>query len=223
MDRDQFQLDLKALDIELSEHQIDAFEAFESSLYEANTTRNLTRVPQRECATRHFIDSLLLAKVIEPAGRLLDIGSGPGFPAWPLACAFPNLQVTALDSNGKMLAFLRDHPLPNLVVVQNRAEDWDVAERFDWVTGRALAPLSVQLEVSARPCKIGGLVVPLRTPGDLPEIERLRDVLGLNLERVIEIDLPGTDVRRVVPLFRKKARTPREYPRTWADIRRKPL
>lgn len=223
MDRDTFRRDLETLALRLTESQLAAFEAFEADLYAANATRNLTRVPQQECATRHFIDSLLLVRAVEPTGRLLDLGTGPGFPAWPLACALPGLQVTALDSNGKMLAFLRDHPLPNLTVVQDRAEDWNVSERFDWVTGRALAPLAVQLEVSVRPCKVGGAFVPLRTPSDLTEIERLRNALCLNLERVVEIELPGTDVRRVIPVFRKTHRTPKGYPRPWAEIRRKPL
>lgn len=223
MDRDRFRGDLELLGMELTEDQLEAFEAFETDLYHANATRNLTRVPPQECASRHFTDSLLLVKAIEPTGRLLDLGTGPGFPAWPLACAFPSLHVTALDSNGKMLAFLRDHPLPNLTIVQVRAEDWDVWDQFDWVTGRALAPLAVQLEVSVRPCKVGGAIVPLRTPSDLPEIERLRETLGLNLESVIEIELPGTDVRRVIPVFRKIQRTPKGFPRPWAEIRRKPL
>lgn len=223
MNRGQFRRDLDALGITLSEAQFEAFEGFETNLYDANKTRNFTRVPKEECASRHFIDSLLLASVIGRSGALLDIGTGPGFPAWPLACAFPELMVTALDSNGKMLGFLRDHPLPNLTVVQERAEEWGVVEAFDWVTGRALAPLAVQLEVSARPCKLGGTVVPLRTPGDRQEIDGLRDTLGLSLESVVEVTLPSTDIQRVIPIFRKVRRTPKGYPRPWAEVRRKPL
>ncbi|RYG69749.1 16S rRNA (guanine(527)-N(7))-methyltransferase RsmG, partial [bacterium] len=82
---------------------LDRFETFEADLYEANEVMNLTRVPREECWLRHFLDSLLIAPWLPGEGSLLDIGSGPGFPAWPLALARPELQVTALDSSGKML------------------------------------------------------------------------------------------------------------------------
>src|ERR1041384_4679794 len=133
--------------LELTPEQVAQFEAFEAKLYEANAVMNLTRVPREECWLRHFVDSLLFQDLIPLNARVLDIGTGPGFPAWPLACARPDLQVTALDSNGKMLGFLRSQPLPNLEVVQERAEEWGAFERFGVVTGRALAPLPVQIEL----------------------------------------------------------------------------
>lgn len=219
---------LEQIGLRLSDSQIEAFDTFEERLYEANRTMNLTRVPREECALRHFVDSLLGWRAYgldeaAPPRTLLDIGTGPGFPAWPLACAFPSLEVTALDSSGKMLGFLRSNPLPNLRVEQERAESWGVRERFDVVTGRAVAPLAAQLELSAAPCKVGGKVVPMRTPGDAPEMERLASVLGLQLGPVEMVELPGTEVVRLFPVFTKVARTPRDYPRLWAEIRRKPL
>jgi 16S rRNA (guanine527-N7)-methyltransferase len=183
---------------------------------------NLTRVPEDEAWVRHYLDSLLFHDLIPEGWSVVDLGTGPGLPAWPLACARPDLRVTAVDSNGKMLGFLRTQPLPNLEVVQIRIEDWDVRERFDVVTGRAVAPLGVQLELSAPLLRLGGRVVPMRTPADDPTAVRLAP-LGLKLVEVVERELPGTDVVRAFPLYEKVAPTDRRYPRRWSEIKSKPL
>jgi 16S rRNA (guanine527-N7)-methyltransferase len=219
MDRAAFHGACLKLGIELTVAQLSGFEAFECALYAANQTRNLTRVPEEECWRRHFLDSLLITSFLPQGSSVLDIGSGPGFPAWPLACARPDLAVSALDSNGKMLAFIRSQPLSNLEVIQARAEDHPKREAFDVVTGRALAPLIVQLELSAAPCKVGGVVLPMRTPTDEPFAEPVPGY-GLELAHVHRAALPDTEVVRVFPEFRKVARTASKYPRTWAEIRK---
>jgi 16S rRNA (guanine527-N7)-methyltransferase len=198
---------------------LEAIAAFEEDLYAQNAVMNLTRVPREEAWLRHILDSLLIAEFIPKGAAVLDIGTGPGFPAWPLALARPDVQVTALDSSGKMLGFLRRHPLTNLTALQQRAEELLLADVFDVVTGRALAPLAIQLELSARPCRKGGIVLPMRTPNDLPEIERLASVLGLELEEVHRRTLPVIDAERVFPVYRKKKRTPSGFPRPWAKMR----
>lgn len=204
----------------LSDSQVLEFVAFRDSLYEANQTRNLTRIPQEDCEVLHFVDSLLVAEFVPRGARVLDVGTGPGLPAWPLACARPDLYVTALDSSKKMLGFLESRPLPNLRVVLARAEEWDVSERFDFVTGRAVAPLAAQLEISARPCKVGGLVVPFRTPKDEPIVATAaREGLGLRFERTERRSLPQFGAVRLFPLYRKVSRTHRGFPRAWSRIR----
>ncbi len=172
---------------------------------------------------RHILDSLLIAEFIPQGSCVLDIGTGPGFPAWPLALARPDLTVTAMDSSGKMLGFLRRHLLPNLSIEQGRAEELGLPEAFDVVTGRALAPLAIQLELSARPCRTGGIVLPMRTANDLPEIERLSEVLGLELEEVHRRTLPVIDAERVFPVYRKVHKTPHGHPRPWAKMRERAL
>ncbi|HZH99340.1 MAG TPA: RsmG family class I SAM-dependent methyltransferase, partial [Fimbriimonadaceae bacterium] len=115
---------LIGIGITLDEGMLHAFEQFEEDLYRSNAVMNLTRVPREECYLRHFLDSLLFHDLIPAGASVLDIGTGPGFPAWPLALCRKDLHVLALDSSGKMLGFLRRHPLPNLEVVQERAEEW---------------------------------------------------------------------------------------------------
>lgn len=209
--------------LELSQEQIASFDAFEDALYAANEVKNLTRVPRENAWRRHFVDSLLFHDLIPGGSAVLDLGTGPGFPAWPLACARPDLHLTALDSNGKMLEFLKSQPLPNLDVVQVRVEDWDVREHFDVVTGRALAPFAIQMELSSAPCKGGGLVIPMRTAQDDESIANLRTGrLSLKLKEIVRRDLAGEEITRVFPVYEKTAKTMRKYPRRWAEIKLKP-
>ncbi len=208
----------------LGQEQLAAFEAFAARLYELNAVMNLTRVPPDECELRHFIDSLLPARLIPQGSSVLDLGTGPGFPAWPLACARPDLRVTALDGSNKGLGFLRSQPLTNLEVVQARAEEWDRRESFDFVTGRALAPVPLQVELSAAWVKVGGLLAPFRTPSEQEAVQALpAKKLGLELEGFESIPLPEGDAVRLFPLLRKVVKTPREFPRTWARMKAKPL
>jgi 16S rRNA (guanine527-N7)-methyltransferase len=134
------------------------------------------------------------------------------------------LSVTALDSNGKMLGFLMTQALPNLRVVNARAEEWGERESFDVITGRAVAPLSAQLEISAAFAKIGGIVVPMRSASDLDLMDSI-DLrpLGLKLARVVDKPLPESDVRRVFPVYEKRKPTAPGFPRRWAELKKKPL
>ncbi|MCW5938935.1 MAG: 16S rRNA (guanine(527)-N(7))-methyltransferase RsmG [Fimbriimonadaceae bacterium] len=203
---------------------LDRLDRFARALYERNQVMNLTRVPPEEAVVRHFLDSLLVVPVLRPFESLLDVGTGPGFPAWPIACLLPETAVVALESSSKPLSFLREHPLPNLEVVQTRVEDWGRRESFDVVTGRAFAPLAVQLEVSAPFCRVGGAVVPFRTAKEADEARRFpARELGLTMEETFEVELPGDGAVRMFPVFRKSKKTPAGYPRRWAEIKARPL
>lgn len=226
MDTRLFESACAAVGLNLTESQLTLFQSFEHDLYEANKSKNLTRVLREECWVRHFLDSLLFQDLIPIRAEVLDIGTGPGFPAWPLACARPDLKVTALDSNGKMLGFLNSHLLPNLKTELARAEEFPKRESFDFVTGRALAALPVQLEVSAALAKVGGVIVPMRTEKDRSEIESLNPlVLGLELDTIEEKTLEGLGLPaiRFFPVYKKIKATPAKYPRKWAEITRRPL
>jgi len=208
----------------LDEAQLRSFERYIDRLYELNVARRLTSVPKEQCEIRHLVDSLLVAQFLTQGASVLDVGTGSGFPAWPLATARPDLSLTALDSSGKMLRVLKELAPRNLQVIQSRAEKFERREAFDFATGRAVAPLAIQLEVSAPFVKVGGAVIPFRTPAEqsaLPDAPC--KTLGLELESVEMRQLPGTDVTRMFPVFRKLKETDPQYPRTWANIRRAPL
>lgn len=219
---ERLQEEAEQIGLKLSQAQLQALSEYHQALYAANAVMNLTRVAEPEAWVRHYLDSVLFEDLIPAGSRVLDIGTGPGLPAWPLACCRPDLSVTAIDSNGKMLGFLRTMRLPNLEVIQVRAEEWDRREEFDVVTGRAVAPLPAQLELSAAFAEVGGCLLPMRTPQDDPELPDVQ-VLGIDLESVVDRPLPGTDVVRRFPVYRKNATTPRRFPRRWAEIKAKPL
>ncbi|HTQ09739.1 MAG TPA: RsmG family class I SAM-dependent methyltransferase, partial [Fimbriimonadaceae bacterium] len=130
MDHPSFAKALTELGLDLTPLQSEQFDLFEERLYQWNEVMNLTRVSRDECWLRHFVDSLLIQDLVPWKASVLDVGTGPGFPAWPLACARPDLQVTAIDSSGKMIGFLNRNPLPNLKTLQVRAEEWKMRERF---------------------------------------------------------------------------------------------
>jgi 16S rRNA (guanine527-N7)-methyltransferase len=208
--------------LDLTDAQMELLAGYHEALYAWNEVKNLTRVAPEEAWVRHYLDALLFQDQIAKDVFVLDLGTGPGLPAWPLAWARPDLHVTAVDSNGKMLAFLRSQPLPNLEVIQTRAEDWGVRDRFDVTTGRALAPLPLQLELSAAPTVVGGLVIPMRTSAEDFEAPKLNG-LGLKLREVLRRELPGTDIVRAYPVYEKIRVTDPRYPRRWAEMKTKPL
>ena len=197
-------------------HQLELYKTFLDALYSWNQRKNLTRVPIEQCDIRHFAESLLVAEFA--SGSVLDLGTGPGFPAWPLACALPKVEVVAIDSNGKMLDFLRSMPLPNLQVVQGRIEEQKWEEKFGLVTGRAFAPLLIQLECSVRPCRTGGLIVPFRSAKDDLDPKELES-LGLELTTVKRSHL-SDGVERILPVYKKVTAPPPDVPRPWAVMKR---
>lgn len=219
---------LATVGIDLTPEMEERFEEFQTKLYEVNQVMNLTRISQDDCEVRHFIDSLLFVDLFPQGAKVLDIGFGAGFPSWPLACARPDLTVVGIDAHQKSVSFLSSVPLPNLGLECGRAEDMRVTEAFDVVTGRAVAPLSAQLEISARPCKIGGHILPLRGPSDIFEIDRLGqpfecEALGLALSETVQRQLYGSDATRVLPIFKKVTKTQPGFPRPWGIIKKKPV
>jgi 16S rRNA (guanine527-N7)-methyltransferase len=220
----QFAINVRALGLILSEEQLESFRLFHLKLYETNEKMNLTRVPPEECAQRHFLDSLLMHELFPPDAEVLDIGTGPGFPAVPLGIARPDLVITALDSNAKMLSFLHSVAPPNVLPINYRAEEWGVRDAFRIVTGRAVAPLPIQLELSAAPCEIGGLVIPMRTMHDAILAPRIRvKDLGLKYERSEIRRIPGSDVDRLFPIYRKVDAGKPRFPRRWVEIKARPI
>lgn len=197
---------------------------FLEDLYRTNEFVNLTSVPREEAELRHVMDSLAVSFLVPEGASLLDVGTGAGFPAWPLAWARPDLEVTAMDSTEKRLRFLGQHLLPNLRLLLSRAELSAPSLHFGFVTGRAVAPFSIQAELSAAWVEVGGFFVPFRTPAEEAQIVATDlGVLGLSLEAAHQVPLPGTDAVRLFPVFRKTAPAAPGYPRKWADIRKRPL
>ncbi|NOG92818.1 MAG: 16S rRNA (guanine(527)-N(7))-methyltransferase RsmG [Armatimonadetes bacterium] len=220
----------RRLGVELTEEQLDRYQAQEGAIYSANEQMNLTRVPIEDCWSRHFLDSLTICSLIPEGSSLLDLGTGAGLPGVSVAIARPDLKVFALDAHKKTADFLSNEfgPSGALAVLREvicaRAEvaahDPNLRAKFDVVTGRAFAPLEAQVELSVAFAVVGGLLLPMRTSNDEHDIERVNwKGLGCELERVHQVELPELNAVRLIPVVRKARATQASIPRPWAKIR----
>ncbi len=219
----------RALGLELSEDQLRRFRLYMEKLRESNLKANLTGITAPEdIQLKHFVDSLAVASMLPsqpPTGlRLLDLGSGAGFPGVPLKIAIDAMSLFLLDSIGKKTGFLerltRDLGLEDVTVLNGRAETLarrqDLRESFDFVVARAVAPLSTLLELALPFCRIEGRVVAqkvdsyTREPGDY---RHALSVLGGEFLQDAPVEVEGLGPGRRLLLFEKKTSTPDKYPR----------
>lgn len=186
-----------------------------------------------EVVRLHFLDSLLCLRAeIPTAARVIDVGSGAGFPGVPLKIVRPDLDMTLLEASARKAAFLEiaaQEFIVELQVVRARAEDagrdarW--RERFDVAVARALAPLPVACELTLPFVKPGGRTVLLKGPSVRAELasgRRAIAAMGGGVMRTVDATLPGGD-RRLIVLVEKESPTPKEYPRRAGLPRRKPI
>ncbi len=199
--------------IRLTEKQADACLVYLLELRKWNSKMSLTAVrDEQEIIIKHFIDSFSHVRGFDPlpGSRLMDMGSGAGFPGLPLKIAFPDLQVLLVESIRKKATFLR-HVIRTLAltgaeVAESRTEDLGEAHlaAFDVVTCRAFAKMETALEAGARFVKPRGLLVLSRGPAESIS-EREVQALGLAAENRLELSLPVSGDRRAIWVFRRTA------------------
>lgn len=220
----------------VGEEALARMEGFSDLLIEKNRVMNLTAVTEPpEIARRHMLDSLFLLTCADFAGRrVLDVGSGAGFPAVPLKCFDPTLDVTPLDSTGKRMAFIAEScaalgmPVTPITARAEEAARPPLREGFDIVTSRAVAALPVLCELCLPFVREGGLFLPLKSAGTEgeAELDAARNaiaVLGGRLEECRTYRIEGLEHAHMVPVIRKVRPTPEIYPRRFARISAKPL
>ena len=194
-------------------------------LLEYNTHTNLTAIKTKEDVyLKHFYDSISIIKVIDLTKnyKLLDIGTGAGFPGMVLKIFFPNLDITLLDSNNKKIKFLAsllEKLKLEVNLVNKRAEEYivDHREEFDIVTSRAVADLRILSELSIPYLRINGLFIPFKSE-IAQEIENSKIILNLlNSEIINEVDfnLPIINHKRRILVIKKKTKNNIKYPRPY--------
>lgn len=228
---------LKKLNISIDEDQKSKFSKYYSLLLEKNKVMNLTRITdEEEIITKHFVDSLMIAKVVdmEKVESLIDVGTGAGFPGIPIKIMWPEIKVTLLDSLDKRVGFLQEVieelDLEGAKAIHGRAEDFgqddNYREKFDLCASRAVADLSVLSEYCIPFVKEQGEFISYKADGSEEEIHNAKnaiEVLGGCLERIATETIPGTDIKRQFAVIRKIEKTDSKYPRKAGKPSKKPL
>ena len=217
----------RQLGVRLNTTQLATLARYEQELIEWNTRFNLTaiRSPQ-EIRTKHFLDSLtcLLALREAPPERLIDVGTGAGFPGIPLKILYPKMQLTLVESVGKKAEFcrhvVRTLGLNGVEVVQDRAEAIGQSlphrQKYDWAVARAVAILPVLAEYLLPLVRVGGRMLAMKGdsgPAEAHAAEHALHLLGGHLRQLVPVILPGVVEERYLVVVDKIAATPDSYPR----------
>ena len=237
-DNSLFITDLKEWNLTLTDQQIDQLETYYEMLVEKNKVMNLTAITEYEdVLKKHFLDSLALNQVMslqEKKAKLLDMGTGAGFPGLPLKIVFPELEVTLMDSLNKRIVFLQEVidelGLTGITAVHGRAEEAalkpEYREQFDFCVSRAVARLVSLSEFCLPFVKQGGYFVPYKSgeiEEELKEAKFAIRELGAEYKKTFSYALPNSDIERTLIVTEKVKSTPKKYPRAGGKPLKQPL
>jgi len=231
------QLAHSILGIQLTPSALSALSAYEGELLAWNERVNLTAIREPgKIRVKHFLDSLtcLLAMRDKSMERVIDIGTGAGFPGLPLKIVCPSMQLTLVESVGKKADFCRHMAqvlgLQGVEVVQERAEilgqDPNYRERYDWSLTRAVAIMPVLAEYQLPLVRIGGSMLAMKgenAPAEAQSAENALRLMGGHLRRLIPVTLPGVAEERYLIVVDKIHTTPHKYPRRPGVAAKRPL
>ena len=225
----------QAANIPLPEGALAAFRSYYEFLEEKNSVMNLTAISgETDVATLHFLDCLSLLSAADMSGsRIIDIGSGAGFPGLPLKIADSSIDLTMLDALKKRVQFLTE--LCTAVntpctCIHARAEEQSLIpgfrDSFDFALSRAVARLNLLCELCLPFVRPGGKFIAMKsidTEDEITEAKSAIKTLGGKIEKVIDYNIPSTDIPRRVVIISKLTNTPKGYPRRFAKIQKAPL
>ncbi|GAP21730.1 16S rRNA (guanine(527)-N(7))-methyltransferase RsmG [Leptolinea tardivitalis] len=225
------------LGLQLTPRQVEAFSLYEKELLEWNEKFNLTAIRKpEEIRSKHFLDSLTCMQGFkEPRPvKVIDIGTGAGFPGIPLKIIFPQLRLTLVESVGKKADFCRHMievlHLDKVEVLQARAEDLGQLnahrESYDLAVARAVAALPVLAEYLLPLVKVGGRMIAQKgesAPAEVHAAEHAVQILGGRVQQITPVVLPGVADERFLVIIDKVAATPKPYPRRAGLPSKRPL
>ncbi len=217
--------------------QLEAFRWYAEELINWNERFNLTAITDPlEIEIKHFLDSLscLTVSGFRPPGRIIDVGTGAGFPGIPIKLLYPQFELTLLESVGKKAAFcqhvVKTLSLDHVEVIQARAEtlgqDPGHRECYDWALARAVAIAPVVVEYTVPFVRVGGSAILQKGetgPAEIHQAQAALRILGAELEQVQAIELPCVPDARHIITVRKVATSPQKYPRRAGIPAKRPL
>lgn len=229
MNIDTFKKEIAKLNIEITEKNLEDLDIYKEMLLEYNKKFNLTAIKtEEEIYLKHFYDSLTLVKGVDLTKNLkiLDIGTGAGFPGLVLKIFYPELEITLLDSNHKKIMFLEQVikrlNLKNITCLNTRAENLpnNYREYFDIVTSRAVAHLRILSELSIPYLKVNGNLIAMKgiSETEIKESEKILTELNSNILEVIKFNLPIEGSKRSLIIVEKEKETDKKYPRSYDKI-----
>ena len=236
-DTSAFEQDLKELGISLSKEQILKFLRYYELLVDWNEKINLTAITEYEdVLKKHFIDSLSFCKAYDLSNdcRVMDVGTGAGFPGLVLKIAFPNLNVVLLDSLNKRIHLLNEViselGLTEVEAVHGRAEDFagkpEYRESFSLCVSRAVANLTTLSEYCLPFVKVGGQFISYKSEKiseEITDAAKAISILGGVVKKQVEFTLPSSDIYRNLVVIEKTKATPKKYPRKAGLPSKEPL
>lgn len=229
---------LDSLGIQYNDDKIDKLVSFYEMVVEKNKVMNLTGITDfDEFIDKHFLDSLILEKAfpqIKSSLSVIDVGTGAGFPGIPLAIMYEDAEFTLIDSLNKRVNFLNEVitalSLENVNAIAGRAEELgqnsSYREQYDLCVTRAVAEINLLSEYTLPFVKVGGKCIPYKSLQINDEIKNGNNaisILGGEIDKVVEIDIDGTDYYRNLLLINKIKSTPSKYPRRPGIPKKKPL
>lgn len=221
--------------LEVTDHQAEQFHTYYKLLLLWNKQFNLTTITtQNNVIVKHFLDSVLIANKLKPNAKLLDIGTGAGFPSIPIKIMRPDVNMCLVDSLKKRTVFLKEViktlQLEGVLVLHARAEELAIKpahrEQYDYVTARAVAKLNTLLEYAAPFLAIKGNVIAYKAKGVEQEMQDAANackVLFLKQKEIEHFDIKETESERNIVFFEKFRKTPKEFPRQQNKAKRQPL
>ena len=226
----------KKIELDITDTQLQQFDDYFRFLVEKNKVMNLTTIIEKEdVVLKHFIDSIYIMKYTDfDEKKVIDIGTGAGFPGIPLAIVLDNAEFVLMDSLNKRINFLNEVTkmceLKNVSAIHTRAEelgrDVQYREKFDICVSRAVANMSTLLEYCIPFVKVGGVFVSYKS-GDIKEeivaADNAQKQLFCKNKDVIKFSLPNTDINRSFVIFEKKKELNKKYPRQGGKPKKNPL